>query len=81
MFANGGSPAELARVMGFEPLGNASELERLVDEVIASNTEIAARLKSGESRLLNVLVGKVMKLSGGKANPKAAGELVMKKLG
>jgi aspartyl-tRNA(Asn)/glutamyl-tRNA(Gln) amidotransferase subunit B len=80
MFAGEGPPAVLARAKGFEQLGDASELERFVDEAISANAGIAERLKAGETKLLNVLVGKVMKLSAGKASPKTAGELVMKRL-
>jgi len=39
------------------------------------------RYKSGETKLLGFFVGKVMKESKGKANPKVANELVIKHLG
>jgi aspartyl-tRNA(Asn)/glutamyl-tRNA(Gln) amidotransferase subunit B len=81
MFAGEGGPAELARAKGLDQPGDGSALERWVDDAIAAHPAIVERLKAGESRLLNVLVGNVMKLSGGKASPKAASELLIKKLG
>ncbi|MCK4236343.1 MAG: hypothetical protein KAX38_04440, partial [Candidatus Krumholzibacteria bacterium] len=39
------------------------------------------RYREGKTQLLGFFVGQVMKRSGGKANPKLAGEILRKKLG
>ena len=45
------------------------------------NPKEAERYRAGETKLLGLFVGKVMKESKGKANPKTANELVTKLLG
>jgi aspartyl-tRNA(Asn)/glutamyl-tRNA(Gln) amidotransferase subunit B len=44
--------------------------------VLRSNPEEANRYLAGEKKLLGVLVGKVMKVSGGKADPKKVNRLL-----
>jgi aspartyl-tRNA(Asn)/glutamyl-tRNA(Gln) amidotransferase subunit B len=40
-----------------------------------------ARIQAGEAKVVNVLVGQIMKASGGKANPKRVSELLAQVLG
>jgi aspartyl-tRNA(Asn)/glutamyl-tRNA(Gln) amidotransferase subunit B len=64
----------LAQVSGEEALGV------IVDEVIKQNGKVAADYRSGKESALMFLVGQVMRLSQGKANPKVAQELLKKRL-
>ena len=73
-------PAAIAKELGFEPADD-SEIEGIVDEVIAANPEKVAEIKAGNDKLINWLTGQVMKASKGKANPKAVGDLLRGKLG
>jgi len=65
--------------LGFEP-ADSSEIESMVDEVIANNPDKVAEIKGGNDKLINWLTGQVMKLSKGKANPKIIGDLLREKL-
>ena len=47
-----------------------------VKEVIAENPKAIADYKSGKSNVVGWLMGQVMKMSQGKANPKQATELL-----
>jgi Asp-tRNA(Asn)/Glu-tRNA(Gln) amidotransferase B subunit len=47
-----------------------------VDEVLAENPDESARFLSGERRLQGVLIGLVMKKSGGRADPKKLSQLL-----
>jgi len=73
------SPAEIAKAMGFEP-ADTGAIEGLVDEVIAANPEKVAEIQAGNAKLLNFLVGQVMKASKGKANPKMVTDTLRGKL-
>lgn len=74
------APAALAREMGFEP-ADSSELDGIIDEVIAANPEKVAEIQGGNPKLANWLTGQVMKASKGKANPKIVTAAIQQKLG
>ena len=65
---------------GLKQLEDSGELERLVDEVIKSNPDQVQKYKEGNAKLLGFLVGQVMKLSKGKANPKLVNQSLREKL-
>ena len=65
---------------GLKQLEDSDELERFVDEVIGSNPEQVQKFKEGNAKLLGFLVGQVMKLSKGKANPKLVNQSLREKL-
>ena len=66
--------------LGLRQVSGGDELGPWVDEVIRDNPNEAARYKAGKTQLLGFFVGQVMKKSGGKANPKIAGDLIKKRL-
>jgi len=55
-------------------------IEKVVDEVLASNPDKVADVKVNP-KALGWFVGQVMKASGGKANPQAVNALLKAKLG
>ena len=57
-----------------------SAIEKIVDEVLDENEQSIIDFKEGKDRALGFLVGQVMKKSRGKANPKVANEMLVKKL-
>lgn len=73
------SPAAIAKAMGFEP-ADSSEIEGIVDQVIAANPGPAGEVREGNDKAANFLTGQVMKLSKGKANPKQVTELILEKI-
>ncbi len=62
-------------------VSDASELEPLVDRILADNPDQVASFKGGKQGLLGFFVGQVMKETQGKADPKAVNELLRAKLG
>jgi aspartyl-tRNA(Asn)/glutamyl-tRNA(Gln) amidotransferase subunit B len=81
MFASGKEAEAIVREKGMEQLSDESALEALCDRVIAENQKSVADFRSGNAASLNFLKGQVMKLSGGKANPKIIGEILQRKAG
>jgi len=55
-------------------------IEAMVDEVLANNAKAVEQFKSGNEKALNAIVGQVMKVSKGKANPAQVQELIKAKL-
>lgn len=63
-----------------QQISDFAELEKIVDEVIASNPKQLEQYRSGKTAVLGYFVGMVMKASKGKANPTLVNELLPKKL-
>ena len=80
MLESGALPSAIIKEEGLEQVSDAGAIEKIVDEVIASNPKALADYKGGKTNVVGWLMGQVMKLSHGKANPKQATELLNKKL-
>ncbi len=80
MCNTGASPEVIVKEKNLLQVSDAGELEGIADKVIAGNEKSTADYKSGKANALMFLVGQVMKLSEGKANPKVAQEVLKKKL-
>ena len=66
--------------LGDGVVGDASELEPLVDRVLAANPGQVAAYRGGKEGLLGFFVGQVMKETKGKADARAVNALVREKL-
>lgn len=80
IFERGGDPARIVQEKGLAQVSDNSAIEKFVDQAIAENEKSAAAFKAGKDAALQHLVGQVMKLSRGKANPSLAIELLKQKL-
>jgi aspartyl-tRNA(Asn)/glutamyl-tRNA(Gln) amidotransferase subunit B len=70
------APHVIATRDGRLQVGDDGALTTWVDQVLAEHPAEAARFLGGETRLLGVLVGLVMKKSKGSADPKKVGQLL-----
>ncbi len=66
--------------LGDALVADTSELEPLVDRILAENPGQVAAYKAGKQGLLGFFVGQVMKETQGKADPKVVNELLRRKL-
>lgn len=80
MLASGDSPAAIAERKNLLQVSDEGAILAIVQKVIAENPKAAADVQAGEMRAIGFLVGQVMKLSQGKANPAMATELIKKEL-
>ena len=80
MFGTGKSSADVIKEKGFEQVSDSSVIEKIVDEIIASNDAQVAAYRAGNEKLFGFFVGQVMKASQGKANPKIVNEVLRSKL-
>ena len=69
MVESGGDPADIAAASGFEAMDN-SELEGLIDQLIADHPAEFARFCEGDGKIMGFFVGAVMKATKGKADGK-----------
>lgn len=72
---------KLAEDMNLLQISDTSELEKVVDEVLATNAKAAEDVRNGEMKVIGFLVGQVMKQSGGKANPGVVQKMIKERLG
>ena len=81
MVETGENPEKIVEEKGLKQVTDSSEIEKIVDEVIASSPANVAAYQGGKQGLFGWFVGQVMKASRGKANPVVVNELLKKKLG
>ena len=65
---------------GLKQITDEGAIEKLVDEVIATNPAIVAEFRAGKDKAFNALVGKVMAATKGKANPAQVNAVLKRKL-
>jgi aspartyl-tRNA(Asn)/glutamyl-tRNA(Gln) amidotransferase subunit B len=66
---------------GLTQMSDSSELEKIIDDVLAANAKNVEEIKAGNTKAMNALVGQAMKATKGKANPAQVNELLKKKIG
>ena len=66
---------------GLRQISGDDVLGPIIDQVLANNAKSVDEYRAGKEKAFNALVGQVMKLSKGKANPQQVNELLKKKLG
>ena len=74
------SVAEVIESEGLRQSGDMDEFSGLIDQVLESSPGEVQKFRDGNARVLGYLVGQVMKISGGKADPKTASEMIRSKL-
>ena len=80
MFDTGAMPGSIVEKHGWAQVSDSAALEQFCDQAIAAHPGPAADFRAGKTAALNFLKGQVMKLSKGKANPAAVGEILQRKL-
>jgi aspartyl-tRNA(Asn)/glutamyl-tRNA(Gln) amidotransferase subunit B len=74
-------PLDADAVLAQKVVADTTELEPLVDRILAESPGQVAAYKGGKQGLLGYFVGQVMKETQGKADPKVVNELLRSKLG
>ncbi|HOA07038.1 MAG TPA: Asp-tRNA(Asn)/Glu-tRNA(Gln) amidotransferase subunit GatB [Spirochaetota bacterium] len=78
MLQSGDDPEEIVNKKGLVQVSDTSEIEKIVEAVIAANPQSIADIKEGKAKAAGFLVGQVMKESKGKANPQIVNEILNK---
>lgn len=69
MFETGARPSEIVKARGLVQVSDSGAIAAVVAEAIAANPAQVEQYRNGNAKVLQFLVGQVMKLSKGKANP------------
>jgi aspartyl-tRNA(Asn)/glutamyl-tRNA(Gln) amidotransferase subunit B len=80
VLAGEGDPADIMAARGLEVVSDTGALVAAVDEAIAANPDIAAKIRDGKVAAAGALVGAVMKTTRGQADAKAVRELILERL-
>ncbi len=80
IWAGEGDADQIIAAKGLRQISDSGELEKIVDQVLASNAQQVADFKAGKEKAFNSLVGQVMKASRGKANPQQVNDILRRKL-
>ena len=80
MWKSPDSPEKIVKDKGLVQITDSSAIEGVIDEVIAKNPKAVEEYRGGKKKALGALVGQVMKLTKGKANPQIVNQLLAKKL-
>tara|TARA_B100000676_G_scaffold313348_1_gene393691 strand:- start:3692 stop:5149 length:1458 start_codon:yes stop_codon:yes gene_type:complete len=80
MFESGKDAATIVEEKDLTQITNTSEIEAIVDTIIARGEKQAEQFLSGNEKIIGWFVGQVMKETQGKANPAVVNELLRKKL-
>ncbi|MCP4602643.1 MAG: Asp-tRNA(Asn)/Glu-tRNA(Gln) amidotransferase subunit GatB [Proteobacteria bacterium] len=74
-------PEAIVKEHGLEQIGDASKLNEMIEKVIAKNPDPAKQIEQGNMKPLGFLVGQVMKLSCGQADPKEVSKILRERFG
>ena len=80
MLSDGGRPGEIIKADNLLQVSDSAILKEHADEVIKENPKSAADYRRGKQNALMFLVGQLMKKTKGKANPKAAQEILKRRM-
>jgi len=76
----GGDPRAIVEQRGLKQVTDLSEIEKIVDDIVAKNPDKVADAKTNP-KAIGWFVGQVIKASGGRANPQAVNALLKKRIG
>jgi len=76
MWETGRDPQALVAELGLSQVSDDGQVRDWVSQAVAGNPKAAADLKAGKEAAIGALVGAVMKISKGKANPALVNKLI-----
>ena len=80
VLAGEGDPDAIVEARGLAVVSDESALTAAVDEAIAANPDVAAKIRDGKVAAAGVLVGAVMKATRGQADAARVRELILERL-
>lgn len=80
LLSEGGSAKELVERKGLIQISDTGALSAIIEQVLQANPKELEQYRNGKTKLLGFFVGKVIKQTGGRADPKLTNELLAQKL-
>ena len=75
-----GKPSDIVKELGLEQVSNSGELEKIIDEALIGEEENISKFQGGSDRVLGYFVGKCLKATKGKGNPKLINKILLERL-
>ena len=75
-----GKPSDIVKELGLEQVSDSGELEKIIDEVLIGEEENISKFQGGSDRVLGYFVGKCLKATKGKGNPKLINKILLERL-
>ena len=80
MYKTGKEPITIVDEKGLKQITDDKAIDKMVEEVLQANLSQVDEYKRGKEKVLGFLVGQVMKVSKGKANPGTVNKLLKEKI-
>ena len=81
MWQGEGDADAIIQARGLKQITDTGAIEAAVEQVLSANPDQVEQLRAGKDKVLGFLVGQVMKVTGGKANPAQVNALLRSKVG
>lgn len=78
MFVTDKTPHELIEEKGLSQISSTDELEEIIRNILKDNPQAIEDYKNGKQKAVGYLMGQIMKVSKGKANPQSAKNILEK---
>lgn len=80
MLKDNKEPQIIVKEKNLVQISDSSQIEKVIDEIIASNENQVKEYRNGKEKVLGFLVGQIMRETKGKANPQVVNEILIQKL-
>lgn len=80
MLKDNKEPQIIVKEKNLVQISDSSQIEKVIDEIIASNEKQVEEYRNGKEKVLGFLVGQIMRETKGKANPQVVNEILIQKL-
>jgi aspartyl-tRNA(Asn)/glutamyl-tRNA(Gln) amidotransferase subunit B len=80
LFESAETPLEIAERLNLIQSSDSAVIEEFIAQVILQNSAEVERYRNGEKQLIGFFMGQLLKVSGGKADPKASNAILRQKL-
>lgn len=80
MVSTGKTAKEIVEEKGIKQISDRGEIEAIIAGILKDHPKEISRYKAGDEKLIGFFVGKVMKATQGKANPKVVNEILVAEL-
>jgi aspartyl-tRNA(Asn)/glutamyl-tRNA(Gln) amidotransferase subunit B len=81
VLAGEGDPDDIVQARGLAVVSDEGALNTAIDQAIAANPDVAAKVREGKVAAVGPLVGAVMKATGGQADAARVRQLILERLG
>ena len=80
MYRSGSDPSQVISEKNLLQMEDDEELESIIDKILSGNQKSIEDYKNGKQNAFQFLIGQIMSITKGKANPKKAAEMLKNKL-